>query len=74
MDYLRCSRDAPTPGAPEQRYQRTHFVVGEAYGTRCSTVVLVDAAGRATFTERSFDAAGRLVGEARESFEIDRLR
>lgn len=61
-------------GAPEQRYQRTHFVVGETYGTRCSTVVLVNAAGRATFTERSFDAAGQLVGEARESFEIDRPR
>ena len=61
-------------GTPEQRYQRTHFVVGETYGTRCSTVVLVDAAGRATFTERSFDAAGQLVGEARECFEIDRSR
>ena len=46
----------------------------KTYGTRCSTVVLVDEAGRATFTERSFDAAGQLVGEARETFEIDRAR
>jgi uncharacterized protein with NRDE domain len=61
-------------GTPEQRHQRTHFVVGETYGTRCSTVVLVDEAGRATFTERSFDAAGQLVGEARESFNLDRVR
>jgi uncharacterized protein with NRDE domain len=60
--------------APEARYRRTHFVVGETYGTRCSTVVLVDAADRATFTERSFDAAGQLAGETRESFEIDRSR
>src|SRR5262245_18031763 len=58
-------------GTALERYQRTHFVVGPVYGTRCSTVVLVDAAGRATFTERSFDAAGRVVGEVREEFEID---
>lgn len=59
-------------GTAEQRYQRTHFVVGPVYGTRCSTVVLVDAARRATFAERSFDAAGRLVGEVRETFELER--
>ena len=59
-------------GTAEQRYQRTHFVVGHVYGTRCSTVVLVDAARRATFAERSFDAAGRVVGEVRETFEIER--
>jgi uncharacterized protein with NRDE domain len=55
-------------GAREQRYERAHFVVGPVYGTRCSTVVLVDAAGHALFVERSFDAAGRQVGEVRESF------
>src|SRR5690348_7421230 len=40
-------------GTPSERYQRAHFVVGPVYGTRCSTVVLVDATGRATFAERS---------------------
>ncbi len=58
--------------APELRHQRTHFVAGETYGTRCSTVVLVDAHGRATFAERSFDVAGQPVGEVRERFELDR--
>ena len=59
-------------GTAEQRYQRTHFVVGPVYGTRCSTVLLVDAAGRATFAERSFDAAGHSAGEVREIFELER--
>jgi uncharacterized protein with NRDE domain len=54
-------------GAPE----RTHFVTGSTYGTRCSTVVLIDAERRATFAERSFDAAGSAVAEVRESFELD---
>jgi uncharacterized protein with NRDE domain len=59
-------------GSAEQRYRGTHFVVGPVYGTRCSTVVLIDAARRATFAERSFDAAGGRAGEVRETFEIER--
>jgi uncharacterized protein with NRDE domain len=43
------------------------------YGTRCSTVVLVEQRGRrreVRVCERTVDAAGRVSGEARHSFEI----
>lgn len=63
-----AARDESSP--PELRYQRTHFVVGSVYGTRCSTIVLVDAHGHVTFAERTFDESGRLIGEIVESFEL----
>lgn len=59
-------------GPVELRHQRTHFVVGPTYGTRCSTVVLVDSRGELTFAERTFDAAGALAGEMRETFALER--
>ena len=52
----------------EERYRAAHFVLGEIYGTRCSTVVLIDPMGNVTFAERSFDSAGRRTHEVRESF------
>jgi uncharacterized protein with NRDE domain len=58
-------------GSLEQRYERSHFVVGTTYGTRCSTVLLFDAERQAAFAERSFDAAGRPVGEVRQAFELE---
>ena len=59
-------------GEPERRVERAHFVVGPTYGTRCSTVVLVAADGTVTFAERTFDAAGTLTGEVRETFALQR--
>ncbi len=55
----------------EERYRNAHFVTGPVYGTRCSTVVLIDDRGMLTFAERSFDAGGSLTGEVRETFAIE---
>jgi len=47
------------------------FITDARYGTRSSTVVLMNDAGGVTFVERSFDAAGRARGDARYTFDID---
>ncbi|MDH3647329.1 MAG: NRDE family protein [Gammaproteobacteria bacterium] len=46
------------------------FIVSPDYGTRCSTVVLLDRDGRMQFVERRFDRAGKNVGESRFAFQI----
>jgi uncharacterized protein with NRDE domain len=66
---LLAERSAGEPA--EGRYRSSHFVAGPVYGTRCSTVILLDADGTLTFVERSFDAAGRPVDEVRETFALE---
>jgi uncharacterized protein with NRDE domain len=44
------------------------FIVTPRYGTRCSTVMLVDTAHSWRVTERRFDAAGTAVGDSRYAF------
>ena len=65
FDVLALRSEAATA---EERYRSAHFVTGPVYGTRCSTVILVDEAGAVTFAERSFDASGEQTGEVRETF------
>lgn len=45
------------------------FVRGPVYGTRCSTVLLVDRAGRGWIGERRFAADGRCTGDAELGFQ-----
>jgi uncharacterized protein with NRDE domain len=51
----------------EERYHRSHFMTGPVYGTRCSTVILIDDRGILTFAERSFSVEGAPTGEVRET-------
>jgi uncharacterized protein with NRDE domain len=62
---------APAANA-EERYLSSHFIEGPIYGTRSSTVVLIDREGMLTFAERSFDASARLTGDVRVSFALAR--
>jgi uncharacterized protein with NRDE domain len=55
----------PAGGLPREweRILSAPFVVHPLYGTRCSTVLLLEPDGRAYLAERRFDAAGEPAGE-----------
>jgi uncharacterized protein with NRDE domain len=55
-----------------ERILSSPFIVGERYGTRCSTILTVDREGHARFHERAFNAAGEPSGEVIETFELQR--
>lgn len=46
------------------------FILTPAYGTRCSTAILMDEQGGIEFVERRFDARGELSGETRLGFRL----
>ncbi len=56
----------PTGGLPPEweRILSAPFVVHPAYGTRCSTVVLLEPGGGLYLAERRFDSAGEPAGES----------
>lgn len=54
--------------APAAEVERPIFLLNSLYGTRCSTVVAVDRAGRGRIWERRFDAAGAVTGETEIAF------
>jgi uncharacterized protein with NRDE domain len=69
----------PTPAPPQsppdrglppdlERALSAPFVRHALYGTRCSTVVLVEHGGRTVVLERRFDPAGAQAGAARVEF------
>ena len=62
----------PTTGVSPrwERLLSSPFIVDPEYGTRSSTLLLIDIFGDAHFVERSFDAAGRAVGEAAFAFRV----
>ncbi len=62
--------ETPDTGLPAEweRALSSPFVVHERYGTRCSTVLLVEPDGRTTMCERRFDEAGHATGATRLEF------
>jgi uncharacterized protein with NRDE domain len=57
----------PSTGLPSdwERVVSAPFIVNERYGTRCSSVLLVERTGRSILHERRFDAAGAQTGTSR---------
>ena len=54
--------ETPQSPDPEDAFSPV-FIANPAYGTRCSTVILVDGEGQGRIIERSFDSTGFLINE-----------
>ena len=52
------------------RMLSAQFIVTGSYGTRSSTSLWTDSKGLAHWRERSFNAAGELLGEREERFRL----
>lgn len=52
-------------GLPLERVLSPPFIVGERYGTRASTLVVIDQGGRVTFEEARFGPNGAPLGTSR---------
>lgn len=55
-------------GLARERFVAPAFIRGREYGTRCSTVLRVDAAGKGLIIERRFGPDGVAAGESRIEF------
>ena len=63
-------REQPVPGAETDWVSARPFIVGDSYGTRSATVVIVDRTGRCRFIERRFGPGGAPAGETDETFKL----
>lgn len=60
-------------GLERERLLSPPFIVDDVYGTRCTTLLLVDADGRCTFREDSYTAVGEPFRSRRYRFRCRRL-
>lgn len=65
--------ELPSTGVPLEfeRMLSSRFIRSPDYGTRASTVLTIDAAGRVEFSEQNFTAEGRPTERVEESFVIE---
>ena len=77
LDLLRDTEPAVDEELPRtgvglelERMLSSAFIRGEAYGTRCSTIVTTDTEGSTSFAEWTWDQAGALAGLARYHFQV----
>lgn len=66
-------RDLPRIGDDVERERRLSSlrILSAEYGTRCSTVVRITAAGAIDFAERSYRADGEIAGEVRYRLPLE---
>jgi uncharacterized protein with NRDE domain len=78
FEVLGSRRIAPDSELPDtgvglqlERFLSAPFIVSAEYGTRASTVLLVDRSGDVRFVERRYDAAGTCTGETDQQFRVE---
>jgi len=77
FEVLRDTTQAPDHELPDtgiglerERFPSSPFIIGDNYGTRSSTVLLMDRLGGVAFVERTFDPHGQPIGEVRHAFSV----
>ena len=77
LDLLRDDRPASDAQLPQtgvslewERLLSSAFVRAPDYGTRCSTIIRIDARGRAYFDEWSWNSVGADIGRTHLQFEL----
>ena len=65
--------ELPDTGVGRQRERElsASFVAGESYGTRASTIVLINREGEALVVERAFGPRGAATGTIEQRFKLD---
>ena len=58
-------------GIERERFLSSPFIVGDTYGTRSSSVLLLDRIGGGLFVERTFDAAGNATADRKFAFQVE---
>ena len=48
-------------GLEKEKWLSSIFIVGEVYGTRCSSVILRDKQGQITFLERTYNHRRQII-------------
>ncbi len=69
-EFLIETLSGPEARGPLERAADSMFVLGDDFGTRCTTVLTVEATGRASFVEQRFDAEGNARGCSSFTFNI----
>ncbi|HUF72500.1 MAG TPA: NRDE family protein [Gammaproteobacteria bacterium] len=69
-EFLIGRLSGPKARGPLERAADSLFVVGETFGTRCTTVLTVDSDGRAAFVEQRFGPGGDASGRSEFTFDI----
>lgn len=70
IGYLLATLTGPDARGPLERASDSLFVVGDAFGTRCTTVITVADTSRAVFVEQCFDPGGAAAGLSEFTFDI----